>query len=148
MPWAALSARSSRLDPSVLNRNFQVNTIGLLYLARRFARAMVRAGRGTIIVTGNTSALRGKAGFAGFAPTKPAQRILAGERTIRRLLILGAGAVIRQAGRRGAPAGSWLAQMLPRPKMLVTVALANKTAGVVRALLVKGGVYRTPATAA
>jgi len=29
------------------------------------------------MVTGNTSALRGKAGFAGFAPTKAAQRILA-----------------------------------------------------------------------
>ena len=38
---------------------------------------MVSAGRGTIIVTGNTSALRGRAGFAGFAPTKAAQRILA-----------------------------------------------------------------------
>jgi NAD(P)-dependent dehydrogenase (short-subunit alcohol dehydrogenase family) len=65
------------IDPAVLNRNFQVNTMGLLYLARRFAPAMARAGRGTIIVTGNTSALRGKAGFAGFAPTKAAQRILA-----------------------------------------------------------------------
>jgi NAD(P)-dependent dehydrogenase (short-subunit alcohol dehydrogenase family) len=65
------------IDPRVLDRNFQVNTMGLLYLARRFAPAMVRAGRGTIIVTGNTSALRGKAGFASFAPTKAAQRILA-----------------------------------------------------------------------
>src|SRR3984893_9302548 len=64
------------IDPSVLNRNFQINTMGLLYLARRFAPAMVSAGRGTIIVTGNTSALRGRAGFAGFAPTKAAQRIL------------------------------------------------------------------------
>jgi transposase len=70
-----------------------------------------------------------------------------GERTI--LLILGASAVIRQACLRGAPAGSWLAQMLPRkPKMLVTVALANKMARVVWALLVKGGVYRAPAVAA
>ena len=65
------------IDPATLNRNFQVNTMGLLYLARRFAPAMVRASHGTIIVTGNTSALRGKAGFAGFAPTKAAQRILA-----------------------------------------------------------------------
>src|SRR5215831_6678528 len=65
------------IDPAVLNRNFQINTMGLLYLARRFAPAMVQAGNGNIIVTGNTSALRGKAGFAGFAPTKAAQRILA-----------------------------------------------------------------------
>jgi NAD(P)-dependent dehydrogenase (short-subunit alcohol dehydrogenase family) len=65
------------IDPAVLNRNFQVNTMGLLYLARRFAPSMVAAGHGAIIVTGNTSALRGRARFAGFAPTKAAQRILA-----------------------------------------------------------------------
>jgi NAD(P)-dependent dehydrogenase (short-subunit alcohol dehydrogenase family) len=65
------------IDPAVLNRNFQINTMGLLYLARRFAPAMVLAGSGNIIATGNTSALRGRAAFAGFAPTKAAQRILA-----------------------------------------------------------------------
>jgi transposase len=72
-----------------------------------------------------------------------------GERTIRRLLIIGASAVVQQASRRGAPKGSWLAQMLARkPKMLVTVALANKMARIIWALLVKGGTYRTPAAAA
>lgn len=65
------------IDPKVLNHNFQVNTMALLYLARRLAPAMVAAGEGAIIASGNTSALRGKAGFAGFAPTKAAQRILA-----------------------------------------------------------------------
>jgi NADP-dependent 3-hydroxy acid dehydrogenase YdfG len=67
----------TEVEPDVLNRNFQVNTMGLLYLARRVAPAMVAAGKGAIIVTGNTSALRGRANFAGFAPTKAAQRILA-----------------------------------------------------------------------
>ena len=65
------------IDPQILNRNFQVNTMGLLYLARRFAPGMVSSGKGAIVATGNTSALRGKPGFAGFAPTKAAQRILA-----------------------------------------------------------------------
>ena len=65
------------IDPQALNRNFQVNTMALLYLARRLTPAMVEAGEGAIIVTGNTSAFRGKANFAGFAPTKAAQRILA-----------------------------------------------------------------------
>lgn len=65
------------IDPAMLNRNFQVNTMGLLYLARRVAPAMVAAGKGVILVTGNTSAQRGRANFAGFAPTKAAQRILA-----------------------------------------------------------------------
>jgi NADP-dependent 3-hydroxy acid dehydrogenase YdfG len=64
------------IDPTMLNRNFQVNTMGLLYLARRVAPDMIAAGQGAIIVTGNTSARRGRANFAGFAPTKAAQRIL------------------------------------------------------------------------
>jgi NADP-dependent 3-hydroxy acid dehydrogenase YdfG len=65
------------IEPAVLNQNFQVNTMALLHLARRLAPAMVAAKDGAIIATGNTSALRGKASFAGFAPTKAAQRILA-----------------------------------------------------------------------
>jgi short-subunit dehydrogenase len=65
------------IEPEVLNRNFQINTMALLHLARRLAPAMVEAGEGAIITSGNTSALRGKPRFAGFAPTKAAQRILA-----------------------------------------------------------------------
>tara|TARA_Y100000780_G_scaffold85419_1_gene77421 strand:- start:489 stop:1190 length:702 start_codon:yes stop_codon:yes gene_type:complete len=65
------------VDPAVLEANFQVNVMALMHLARRFAPAMVAAGKGSIVVTGNTSAQRGKAHFAGFAPTKAAQRILA-----------------------------------------------------------------------
>jgi hypothetical protein len=72
-----------------------------------------------------------------------------GERTIRRLLIIGASAVVRQACRRGAPEGSWLARMLVRkPRMLVMVALANKTARIIWALLAKGEVYGAPAAVA
>lgn len=67
----------AEIDPAVLNQNFQVNTMGLLYLARRVTPSMVAAGKGAVIVTGNTSAQRGRANFAGFAPTKAAQRILA-----------------------------------------------------------------------
>lgn len=65
------------IEPQVLNYNFQVNTMALLHLARRLAPAMVEAREGAIIATGNTSALRGKPNFAGFAPSKAAQRILA-----------------------------------------------------------------------
>jgi transposase len=72
-----------------------------------------------------------------------------GERTLRRLLILGASAVVRHAGSRGAPEGSWLAGMLARkPRMLVTVALANKTARIVWAVMRNGEGYRAPAPAA
>jgi transposase len=69
-----------------------------------------------------------------------------GERTLRRLLIIGASAVLRWAARHGAPAGSWLSRMLARkPPMLVRVALANKMARMVWALMAKGGIYRAPA---
>ena len=72
-----------------------------------------------------------------------------GERTLRRLLIIGASAVVRWAARKGAPAGSWLERMLVRkPRMLVAVALANKMARIIWALLVKGGIYRASIAAA
>jgi NAD(P)-dependent dehydrogenase (short-subunit alcohol dehydrogenase family) len=67
----------SEIDPAVLQINFQVNVMALLHLARLTTPSMVSAGRGSLIVTGNTSALRGRVRFAGFAPTKAAQRILA-----------------------------------------------------------------------
>ena len=66
-----------QIEAETLRRNFEINTMALFHLARLIAPAMVAAGEGAIIVTGNTSAQRGKANFAGFAPTKAAQRILA-----------------------------------------------------------------------
>ena len=67
----------TEVEADVLQRNFEINTMALFHLARLTTPAMIEAGRGALIVTGNTSALRGKAAFAGFAPTKAAQRILA-----------------------------------------------------------------------
>jgi transposase len=73
----------------------------------------------------------------------------AGERTLRRLLVIGAAAVVNQASRHGAQPGSWLAKLLARkPRMLAIVALANKMARIVWALLAKGGVYKAPALVA
>ena len=67
-----------------------------------------------------------------------------GERTIRRLLITGAAAAIHHATRRGLSPTTWLGSMLARkPRMLVTVALANKMARIVWALLVKGEDYES-----
>jgi transposase len=71
-----------------------------------------------------------------------------GERTLRRLLIIGASAAVRWAMRKKSTADPWLSQMLERkPPMLVIVALANKTARIVWALMAKGGTYRAPALA-
>jgi transposase len=72
-----------------------------------------------------------------------------GERTLRRLLIIGANSVLLRVARNGAPAGSWIGRMLARkPPMLVRVALANKMARIVWALLASGEVYRAPAVSA
>jgi NAD(P)-dependent dehydrogenase (short-subunit alcohol dehydrogenase family) len=64
------------IDPAVLEANFQTNTMALLHLARLTVDDMIESGGGVILCTGNTSAYRGKAAFAGFAPSKAAQRIL------------------------------------------------------------------------
>jgi transposase len=71
-----------------------------------------------------------------------------GQRDIRRLLIIGAMSVVRWATRRGAPEGSWLQRMLARkPKKLAAIALANKMARSVWAMLAKGEDFRVPVVA-
>ena len=71
-----------------------------------------------------------------------------GQRDLRRLLIIGAASVVRWAIRRGGDQGGWLGQMLARkPRMLVTVALANKMARTAWALMTKNENYKNPAFA-
>ncbi|WP_052012716.1 IS110 family transposase [Asticcacaulis sp. AC460] len=70
-----------------------------------------------------------------------------GQPTLRRLLLLGAAAVVRQAMRRPLNPKTWLGRMLAKkPTMLVITALANKTARIIWAIRAKGGVYRDPQT--
>jgi transposase len=71
-----------------------------------------------------------------------------GNPTLRKLLVLGAMAMLRRA--RNAEAGlEWVVRLLGRrPGKVVAVALANKTARIAFALLSKGEVYRNPAAAA
>jgi transposase len=71
-----------------------------------------------------------------------------GQRDIRRLLIIGAMTVVRWAVRKGAARGSWLARMLAeKPRLVVAIALANKMARSVWAMLSKGEDYRGSALA-
>lgn len=72
-----------------------------------------------------------------------------GQRDIRRLLIIGAMAVIRAAARKGLPEGSWLARQLEKkPRMVAAVALANRMARRLWAMLINEKDYRDPAYAA
>jgi transposase len=73
----------------------------------------------------------------------------AGDKTLRRLLIIGASAVLRHAAIKPPPAGSWLARMMAgKPRMLVAVALANKMARIIWALLRNGASYQASSAAA
>ncbi len=68
-----------------------------------------------------------------------------GQVDIRRLLIIGAMSRLSWLGRKKIPQGSWLSQMLERkPRMLVAIALANKMARMIWAMIVKGEDYRAP----
>lgn len=68
-----------------------------------------------------------------------------GQRDIRRLLIIGAMAVIKVAAIRRATESPWLGRMMARkPKLLVAVALANKMARGIWAMMTKGEDFRNP----
>lgn len=72
----------------------------------------------------------------------------AGQSDIRRLLIIGAMSRLNWIGRRTIPEGSWLARMLSRkPKIVVAIALANKMARQIWAMLTKNEDFRDPALA-
>jgi transposase len=72
-----------------------------------------------------------------------------GNERLRQLLVVGATAVVRAAGSPRAKASAWLRGLLQRrPRKLVAVALANKTARIVWAMMTSGEAYRhSPAAA-
>lgn len=151
---AALSQRIDDLDREIKRRARNDD------VARRL---MTIPGIGPVIATALTALVppietfdRGRdlAAWMGLTPrqsstggkTRLGRTSKMGQRDLRRLLIIGASAVVRWAARHGAPTGTWLERMLARkPRMLVTVALANRMARVAWALMAKGGVYRAPA---
>ena len=70
-----------------------------------------------------------------------------GDQYLRWLLVAGAMSVVRHAKRRGTTNLPWLAGIIGRkPTKVAAVALANKTARIVWALLRHGGTYQKPAT--
>lgn len=69
----------------------------------------------------------------------------AGQADIRRLLIIGAMSRLNGIGSRTLAEGSWLSRMLARkPRMLVAIALANKMARQLWAMLTKNEDYKDP----
>jgi transposase len=77
---------------------------------------------------------------------RPGRISRAGDEDLRRLLVLGATAVIQQA--KAGRASPWLLELLARkPKKLAAVALANKMARIIWAMMVSGETYRRPTVA-
>jgi len=69
----------------------------------------------------------------------------AGQRDIRRLLIIGAMSRLNWLGGKSISEGSWLDRLKGRkPRMLVAVALANKMARMIWAIATRKEVYRDP----
>ena len=70
-----------------------------------------------------------------------------GDQYLRWLLVVGAMSVIRQAKRRGTSNMPWLDDMIARkPAKVAAVALANKNARIIWALMKQGGTYQKPVT--
>jgi transposase len=71
-----------------------------------------------------------------------------GQNDIRRLLVAGAMSAILAATRRGTAPEGWLGRMLARkPRKLVAIALANKMARMIWAMLTRNESYRAPVPA-
>lgn len=107
-----------------------------------------------VATVANASEFKSARHFAAFLGLTPKQYSTGGRQRlgriskqgdvyIRRLLILGGTSLVRYA--RGAGGSVWAKQLLARrPRRIVTVALANKAARVIWALLTRGEVYRAP----
>ena len=68
-----------------------------------------------------------------------------GDRYLRKLLVVGATSVVRRARTADTVTANWVRGLLERkPARLVTVAMANKTARIVWAVLARGETYRSP----
>ena len=68
-----------------------------------------------------------------------------GDQYLRWLLVAGAMSVVRHAKRRGTSNQPWLTDIIARkPTMVAAVALANKNARIVWALMKQGGTYQKP----
>ena len=75
--------------------------------------------------------------------TRLGQITKAGNGEIRRLLVLGATAMVFRAGQWNSAAGAWLRGMLERRLVrLATVALANKMVRIAWAAMTRGETYR------
>ena len=110
----------------------------------------------TIAAIGNGAAFKKGRGFAAWLGVVPGEHSTGGKQTLtetsrrgnrylRKLFVQGAHAVLQQRMTQSTGLSTWLAQLTTRKRIQVAaVALANKLARMVWAVLYKGEAYRPP----
>ena len=110
----------------------------------------------TIAAIGNGAAFKKGRGFSAWLGVVPGEHSTGGKQTLtgtsrrgnkylRKLFVQGAHSVLLQKTKQDAGLNTWLAQLTSRKRIQVaTVALANKMARMVWAVLSKGEEYRPP----
>lgn len=110
----------------------------------------------TIAAIGNGAAFKKGRGFAAWLGVVPGEQSTGGKQKLtgtskrgnkylRKLFVQGAHAVLLQKNKQSAGLSTWLADLTARKrKQVATVAMANKMARMVWAVLTKGEAYRPP----
>lgn len=121
-----------------------IGPVGALTLALRVEAGQFRSGRhfaAWLGLTPKEHSTGGRRRLGGISR--------AGDERLRQLLVLGATAVIKVARPGHRLASPWLLGLLQRrPRKLAAVALANKTARIVWAMMTRGEAFRRPPVAA
>ena len=154
-----------RLEMQYLSRQIEESDKLILRIASELEpcrRLVAIPGIGPVIATatiaaiGNGAAFKKGRGFAAWLGVVPGEHSTGGKQTLtetsrrgnrylRKLFVQGAHAVLQQRMKQSTGLSTWLAQLTTRKRIQVAaVALANKLARMVWAVLYKGEAYRPP----
>ena len=154
-----------RLEMQYLSRQIEESNKLILRIASELEpcrRLLAIPGIGPVIATatiaaiGNGAAFKKGRGFAAWLGVVPGEHSTGGKQTLtetstrgnrylRKLFVQGAHAVLQKRRTQSTGLSTWLAQLTTRKRIQVAaVALANKLARMVWAVLYKGEAYRPP----
>lgn len=145
-----LNTRLEALDRQLMERH-RVNPVSRLLAEIPGVGPITAITMAMTVSPGNFESGRHFSAWLGLAPrehsTGGKQRLgrisKAGNERLRQLLVVGAMAIIRYAKPGSKSASAWLLQLLERkPRKVAAVALANKMARVIWAMMARGEAYR------
>ena len=153
---ADLDAKLEALDRQLMERH-KANPVSRLLAEIPGVGSITAITMAVTVDPGNFASGRHFAAWLGLTPrehsTGGKQRLgkisKAGNERLRQLLVVGAVAVIRYAKPGSKSASAWLLQLLERkPRKVAGVALANKMARIIWAMMARGEAYRRQPIAA